>query len=83
MEGGGREGVPGTEYKALQAKLGFGVENKINNNNPKTFSWSNSDKLQPDWSISEINQIVTKYKSIKANQSKLKPLEFLSSLIFV
>ena len=43
----------------------------------------NSAQLEPDWSISKINQIVTKYKSIKTNQSKLKPLEFLSSLIFL
>ena len=45
-----------------------------------TFYLSNSDQLEPDWSISKINQIVTKYKSIKTNQSKLKLLEFLSSL---
>ena len=49
----------------------------------QTSYWSNSAQLEPDWSISEINQIGIKYKSIKANQSKLKPLEFLSSLIFL
>ena len=52
-------------------------------NNPQTFYWFNSTQLESDWSISEIYQIGIKYKSIKAKQSKLKPLVFLSTLIFL
>ena len=55
----------------------------INDDKTQTFYWSNSAQLESDWSILKINPIVTKYKNIKANQSKLKPLEFVSSLIFL